>query len=755
MTAQAQAPALQPFQDSVHHVQCELDFVRALLRRHLERQGQRPSDPADVQALLDGDGWLHHPEADAYLQAAFATVQARCELTVQQGTDLPLHRIAETLALQPAERDALRVLLAPEVDVGFERAFAAVRGDWHRPTADVGFVADVVAQQARHRLEVASMLGPGGTLVRAGVVELAPLGPPPHAGLQGRQVRLARRVALAALGDPTPDERLPASTRVLAARCKPQDFLGDEPPRTLLLQELAATLAVPGGRAALTGAVGSGRALVAEIAVRQALPDHRLLLVEIAAELPFEALAQLLAGVKLEALVSRAVPVLRLAEIPSAAWLVRALALLDDAPAPVILLVPSAQPLPLGDWRSLHVPAPECEVRAQLWRRALVRAGADTGAAAELAKRFSLNGGAIQRAVRQAVQCKPNPQRADLWRAASAQQSATLGDAATAMETPFGWQDAVLPAEVRERLAEVAMQVRGRQTVLGDWGFGDKLPYGKGISVLLHGPSGTGKTMVAGLLAAELGLPLFRVDLSRVLSKWIGETERNLGKLFDDAQAQGAVLLFDEADSLFAKRTEVKTSNDRHANLEVNYLLQKMEEYDGVAILTTNFEGGIDEAFKRRLRFKIAFPFPDAPARAELWQAMLPAKAKVAAGIEFDLLGYDFELAGGHIKNAVLRAAYQAAHRGDCITERDLRAAALQECRELGKAVRAAELAVPVGKEIAERNAAATSGQRGSAGAQKAFLINENQVWLSRGQAADVAAIGTMAMASSVQRRVV
>ncbi|MBM4344999.1 MAG: ATP-binding protein [Deltaproteobacteria bacterium] len=684
-----------PFDDTVAHVQCELDYVRALLRRHLERRGERATGNGlqvsadELAEVVQGHGWLDHPSADAFLRTADAAIVARCQFTVEAGRDLPLHRIAEALALQPAERDALRLLLAPEVDVAFERAFAAVWDDLSRKCADIGFVADMVATEPRHRLEVASMLGPGGALVRAGVVELAPLGPPPHGGLQGRQVRLARRVALAALGDPTPDERLPVATCIAAPRAQPQDFLCDEPPRTELIAELVRTLSACNGRAALTGQAGCGRALLTEIAVQQALPGHRLLLVEVAAGAQGEALATLLAGVQLEALVSRAVPVLRLCELPDAAWMDQVLAGLQDAPGPVVVLVPTGAPQAWNGWRPLHVPAPEREVRVQLWRRALQRAGGDVAWADELATRSNANGGGIQRAVRQAQQCCARPQLADLWRAALAQQNRSLGDGATAMHTTLGWRDVVLPAEVRERLDEVAMFVRGRKTVLEDWGFADKLPYGRGISVLLHGPSGTGKTMVAGLVAAEIGRPLYRVDLSRVLSKWIGETERNLARLFDEAQSQGAVLLFDEADSLFAKRTEVKSSNDRHANLEVNYLLQKMEEFDGVSILTTNFEGALDEAFKRRLRFRIAFPFPDAEARAELWHAMLPAKAQVASDIDFVELGREFDLSGGHIKNAVVRAAYQAAHRGGWIEESDLRAAALQECRELGKPVRA------------------------------------------------------------------
>ncbi len=193
------------------------------------------------------------------------------------------------------------------------------------------------------------------------------------------------------------------------------------------------------------------------------------------------------------------------------------------------------------------------------------------------------------------------------------------------------------------------------------WGFERKLAYGRSVSALFSGPPGTGKTMVATLIAKKLGLELFRVDLSRVVSKWVGETEKNLGRAFDEAKRSQAILLFDEADSLFAKRTEVKSANDRYANLEVNYLLQRLEAYDGVVLLTTNAQSTIDDAFKRRLRFRVEFPMPDAEERARLWRSMLPSGAPVDIDINFDQLARRFEMAGGYIKNAVIRAAYLAA----------------------------------------------------------------------------------------------
>jgi SpoVK/Ycf46/Vps4 family AAA+-type ATPase len=201
----------------------------------------------------------------------------------------------------------------------------------------------------------------------------------------------------------------------------------------------------------------------------------------------------------------------------------------------------------------------------------------------------------------------------------------------------------------------------------------------------MSGPPGTGKTMVAGLIAQELGLDLYQVDLSRVTSKYIGETEKNLATLFDAAECGHAVLLFDEADSLFAKRTEVRSSNDRYANLEVGYLLQRIESFTGIALLTTNHESSIDEAFRRRLALHVRFPLPDEQHRERLWRSMLPVQAETAADIDFSRLAHDFEMTGGYIKNAALRAAYLAADEGRPIGMNHLWRAARSEYESTGK----------------------------------------------------------------------
>ncbi|MCW5804403.1 MAG: ATP-binding protein, partial [Deltaproteobacteria bacterium] len=345
---------------------------------------------------------------------------------------------------------------------------------------------------------------------------------------------------------------------------------------------------------------------------------------------------------------------------------------------------------PASQWRPavvVELGVPSETDRIELWTRQL--GGRDL--AVEAAGRYRITGGTIERAAAAARELAAtrggSVELADLRAGVRDQLDAELATLGRRVSWRQQWADLVVPDDVREELDELVSRVRHRRRVLDEWGFSRKVAKGVGVSALFAGPPGTGKTMVAGLIAMELGLDLYQIDVSRMVSKWIGETEKNLGRLFDAAAAGHVVLLFDEADSLFAKRTEVRSSNDRYANLEVNYLLQRMEEFEGITILTTNLEATVDEAFKRRLAFRIKFPVPEVDERMQLWRAMLPAEAAVAFDIDFRALAERFEMTGGYIRNAVLRAAYLAAGEGVSIRMHHLARAAAQEYQAMGKII--------------------------------------------------------------------
>ncbi|MDE6517462.1 MAG: ATP-binding protein [Acetatifactor sp.] len=236
-----------------------------------------------------------------------------------------------------------------------------------------------------------------------------------------------------------------------------------------------------------------------------------------------------------------------------------------------------------------------------------------------------------------------------------------------------------------KQLRYIENRLKYRNTVGGRWGFDRKVSYGKGTCALFYGPAGTGKTMAAKVLANELGLALYRVDLSRMVSKYIGETQKHISALFEHAKSTNALLFFDEADALFAKRTEVGDSHDRNANSEVAHLLQKLEEYDGISILATNLKDNIDDAFKRRIKYMIHFRMPDAETRAILWQKMLPGQAPADEDLDLAFFAENFELSGSEIKDAMLHAAYMAAAEGGSIGNRHLMEAVRLSSLKYGK----------------------------------------------------------------------
>ena len=282
------------------------------------------------------------------------------------------------------------------------------------------------------------------------------------------------------------------------------------------------------------------------------------------------------------------------------------------------------------------------------------------------------------------------PIAAQLWNICRVQARPRLDELAQRMESSAEWQDLVLPEQERQVLRDVAIQLKQRTQVYEQWGFGGKSKRGLGISALFAGASGTGKTLAAEVLAAEIQLDLYRIDLSAVVSKYIGETEKNLGRVFDAAEVGGVILLFDEADALFGKRSEVKDSHDRYANMEVSYLLQRMEAYRGLAILTTNLKNAIDQAFLRRIRFIVQFPFPDAVQRAEIWRRVFPAQTPTE-GLDIAKLA-KLSVAGGNIRNIALNAAFLAAAAEQPVTMAHILQATRSEYIKLEKPLTDAEV---------------------------------------------------------------
>jgi AAA+ superfamily predicted ATPase len=359
-------------------------------------------------------------------------------------------------------------------------------------------------------------------------------------------------------------------------------------------------------------------------------------------------------------------------------------------PGPLVLRLGSDVTPPLDPgYAAIDLPPLAETRRLEAWNTALAERGLALPDVEELASRWVLGPGTVNRVLDQLIERGATGEAAEalgrLDGLIRQHLESRLGDLANRLPRLASWSQIVLPPDVLDSLLELVSRIRHRRTVFERWGYDRVMSTSRGITALFQGGPGTGKTMVASAIARELGLDVYRVDLARVVSKWIGETERNLAQLFDAAEDGQAMILFDEADSLFAKRTEVKTSVDRYANLEVNYLLQRLDSFGGIAILTTNFGGAIDTAFKRRLSFRLSFPFPDDEMREQLWRVHLPPEVPRSGELDLADLARKYKMSGGYIRNAALRAAFLAAAEESGLRHDHLERAVRLEYREIGK----------------------------------------------------------------------
>ncbi|MBL8622303.1 MAG: ATP-binding protein [Myxococcales bacterium] len=672
-----------PYRSAAEHLRDHLALARRLLaaaarRRQLE----------DVDRWYD-DGALValHDE----LARDEATIAARVACSEQ--ARLPLARLRACFGLSSTELRVLAVLVGLELDLGLRAQVRAFTGDVRRPEPDVGLLAEVLYPTPAERARIPEELGPDGRLARSALVAIDH---DPARAFVLRPARATARILELVHGKDALEPDLARTCELWPAQARPglvRPAVADE------LDGLVAALIAASARGAahpvvlVTGPDGAGRKTlladaiaargVATLRVRvAALPADERALRELGARLRREAAwwgaAVLLDGVDAHA----AVGAQALDEL-----------LFDDAPLAIVATAGriTGRPPRLGRGAVVvEVGVPGEAAREQLWRRALP-ASTDVAVARWAAERYAVTPGVIAAAASAAT--ARAEARADALMATDVHDGlrgvldaklATLGLRITWRQT---WDDLVLPDDAVAEVREFIARVRHRRLVYDRWGFGRKVAKGLGLSALFAGPPGTGKTMVAGLIADALRLDLYQVDLSKVVSKWVGETEKNLGELFDAAEAGHAILLFDEADSLFAKRTQVQSSNDRYANLEVNYLLQRMEAFAGIVILTTNHDAAIDEAFRRRLSLRVDFPVPEPDERERLWRALLPAEAALGADIDYATLADRFEMTGGYIKNAALRAAFLAADEDAPIAMRHLERAARAEYQAMGKVV--------------------------------------------------------------------
>ena len=733
--------SLPVYQDPMDHVRDELRRLALLIELRglvLKEQG-RLADEDRFQGLL-----LRQGELDALIRRAldgadqirddtdvitakrdeFAAMTRRITLreaatlwSVQRdagGCRLPLLEVSQRFSLDRFGYHLLILGLAPEVDLGFQRMFSHLLNDVTRKRPTVHLALELLTANDAGRRAGRRAFAPDAPAVRYNLIHLEPTKSSMETSLLLREFKMPERVVQWLLGmvDLSPAMRgyaalstaedrfddLVFDTRSAARVAALGQFVRglEETPREDLGAPLVVLSGVEGvGKRTVAGrlaACAGTPLLVVDLGRTVAPPAERsMFLRDIAREARLHGASLCLAGYDGDTEKVHTMPTLP--QLLGIARLSPGLGVVTGCSDEM-----SLDGAGRGFATRMSLEIPEAFGRMALWERLLEVTGVPLSEAVDLrgfSLKYGFSAGALARVLRHAHKeavvrtgdrnAPVDPE--DLDMASRVQLGQGLSGIATRVRRVARWEDVILPEDIVDTLSEIIRHARYRNEVFHDWGFDHKMTSGKGLSALFSGPPGTGKTMVAGVIAADLEMDLYRVDLSQVVSKYIGETEKNLSKVFQSAAGNQFIILFDEADSLFSKRTEVKSSVDRYANLEVNYLLQKMEEYNGICILTTNFEKSIDDAFKRRLNFRIDFPFPEAEDRARLWQVHVPSQAPIEAEVEWDWLAEKYELSGGNIKNAVLRAAFRAAEQGRAISVEDLEYAAERESRELGKLV--------------------------------------------------------------------
>ncbi len=612
----------------------------------------------------------------------------RCE-DFERDEDVIWRKLADEFSLSKNEQDILLLAIAPELDLKYETIYGYLNNDVTRkwPTHDLAL--RLFASNAEEKIRVRRCLTSKSTLFGSGLLQSISSAPSQTSSLAGG-FSVSTGLLHYLLGA---EQRT-----VLLTPAQRSAVTGIV---NLLLQTRTFPLIV------FTGREGSGRSTAAEAVCNHlGIPLLRVDLTALRGT--SEGVDKLLQSVLLQQRLHNA-----------GLYIDRAEGLFDEHGRPLAdssqmigTLAQSRNPVFIAcesslRWQELFSDRrvvsfdfddPDYHTRLQLWRTTLAENRVTIGEhnLEALADRFTLTPSQISCAAAVAIDRRalnPAPNETDvgsadvaaLFAAARAQSDRSLGSLALKVKSIHTWEDLVLPRLTSQRIKEIAFAIKNRHIVYSDWGFEQRIASGTGLKSLFAGASGTGKTMAAGVIARELELDLYKIDLSGIVSKYIGETEKNLDRIFRAAQSSNAILFFDEADALFGKRSEVRDAHDRYANIEVAYLLQKIEDYEGVVILATNLSKNIDEAFSRRMHYVVEFPLPDERHREKLWRAMFPSQTPLGQDVDFQFLARKFPVAGGDIRNVALDAAFLAAQDGKVVTMTQLARALARQMVKQGK----------------------------------------------------------------------
>lgn len=710
---------------SLMHLQAKLARLDVILHRQVrlwQLAGQDPNDSfrglyipdTQVNGLMarrlcgywGEQAHLTQAELEQISQASEAVeLHAKVleEAAQRQGQPARLTRLAQMFDLDRFDVDVLLICLAPELDLRYERIYGYLQDDITRRRPSVDLVLSLLCSSFEERQEMRQRFSSNAPLLRGDLVVLFQDPSQRQPPLLSQCLKVDERIVGYLLNSDEPDGRLQPCARRLAPRVRLEDLLLTGEEKGSLLR-----LACQGDGAAnapifyLQGPYGVGKQTAAEALCAELGLSLLVLDVERAlrnSEQPFERLVRLSgreAWLSGSALYWDGFDALLADERQEER---KALIQVLEGHSRLVFLAGASAWVPVDALHNrpfiqVELPRPTCPERAELWARSMGGSAPQVrkGDLEVVAEKFRLSGGQICDAAATArnLACWRDPvgsqvTAADLHAACRLHSNRKLETLALKIRPHYTWQDIILPPERMEQLREICNTVKHRGLVLEAWGFEQKLSLGKGLNILFAGPSGTGKTMAAEVMANELGLEMYKIDLSGVVSKYVGETEKNLARIFGEAETSNAILFFDEADALFGKRSEVRDAHDRYANIEISYLLQKMEEYEGVTILATNLRKNLDEAFVRRMHFMVEFPFPDQASRQRIWEQVWPVQTPRSPDLDTATLARRFELTGGNIRNIALAAAYLAAGDGRVVDMGCLLRATRREYQKMGK----------------------------------------------------------------------
>ena len=695
------ATAPGPVRNLLEALTAEVTAMRALAQLRLDA----------AKGAASATAWPEWQAAELQRQAAEAAA-------VAAGQRLPLPELVARYGLSAIQRQILVALLAPHVDAGILSTYRELRGGGWWDGVDLRLLLLLVADDLAAQIAVRRALAPHGTLRTRRLVAFHPARSSPsmlhwEVEIQPRLVHFLIGDAL--LGGPVAEvcERVAVGVpidRVVLPRAQGAHgctLMGQGDTARLAMGDLGNGPLVGDGEGVVllfAGPPGTGKTFFARALgcafARPILRARNELL------LTSDQVPQLVDALQLEAELEHAILLIEDCELLLAergAVGTAMLGLLERIRTPVILTTNRVQLLdPAVDRHVLYrldFAVPGAAEREILWETHLppdAPLGDDIDLP-KLASRYSFSGGGVRQAVLAALHLalqrdahRPLIDMATLLTAADTQLRASLDDYTLQMPAKRTLDDIVLPEDVLTRVKALLGACRHRLKLMTDWGFGQKLTTGLGIVALFDGPPGTGKTLCAEIIGAELGAPVARINLPSVVSKWVGETEQRIADIFKRARSTGAILLFDEADSLFGRRVaETHSATDRYANMEVNLLLQEVERYEGIVLLTTNLVGGLDPAVLRRIHFRISFPEQDAALRGQIFRTLVPRRTPIAPDVDFAELGRRFDLPGGRIQNAVLRAGYLAlTEQAQRVTMAHFVSAATEEAQAAGKVIR-------------------------------------------------------------------